>query len=100
MEDFKLTGKHPEIEEVRARAAAETLHPMPDVDLARPRTFIEFTLEGKPIGPFENPAARFPSPSLCTPHTHCQPYNPWTREEAPDEIQRTSKASQMSRRKN
>ena len=54
MEDFKLTGKHPEIEEIRARAAAETLHPMPDVDLARPRTFMEFTAEGKPIGPYHH----------------------------------------------
>lgn len=63
-----MTGKHPEIEEVRARAAAETLHPMPDVDLARPRTFIEFTLEGKPIGPFNTSAAHSPSPFLSSAH--------------------------------
>lgn len=50
MEEFKKTGKHPEIEEVRARAQAETLHPMPDVDLARPRTFLEFSAGGKLLG--------------------------------------------------
>ena len=61
MEDFKLTGKHPEIEEIRARAAAETLHPMPDVDLARPRTFMEFTSEGKAIGSHRTSVMLFPS---------------------------------------
>ena len=66
MEDFKKTGKHPEIEEIRARAAAETLHPMPDVDLARPRTFMEFTVGGQMIGvPRQPHGLMFESACMC-----------------------------------
>ena len=50
LEEFKRTGRHPEIEEVRARAAKEMLHPLPDVDLARPRTFFDFSTNGRDLG--------------------------------------------------
>ncbi len=50
LEEFKRTGRHPEIEEVRARAAKEMLHPLPDVDLGRPRTFFDFSSNGKDLG--------------------------------------------------
>ena len=50
MEEFKRTGRHPEIEEVRARAAKEMLHPLPDVDLGRPHTFFDFSSNGRDLG--------------------------------------------------
>ena len=50
LEQFKLTGRHPEIEEVRARAAKEMLHPLPDVDLGRPRAFFDFSSNGRDLG--------------------------------------------------
>ena len=55
LEEFKRTGRHPEIEETRARAAKEMLHPLPDVDLGRPRTFFDFSSNGRDLGESRRP---------------------------------------------